>query len=92
MRRNKLEMNIAILRVCDVKPLKITRVMYGSNINNAMLKPMLEHLVTKGLIRKLDIVRIVGHQKTGQKGTLYKTTKEGQNVLALYKKLTEVLL
>ena len=51
MRRSKLEMYIDVLTVLSQRgPLKLTHIMYKSNLNCSVLKGYLEFLIKQGLI------------------------------------------
>jgi predicted transcriptional regulator len=62
MRRSKLEIYTDILAVLKVKgPLKLTHIMYKSNVNCSVLKEQLEFLIKNNLVeeRVLKKERIV---------------------------------
>jgi predicted transcriptional regulator len=78
MRRSKLEMAIDILKILAQKgPLKLTHIMYKTNVNCDVLNKNLEFLMKQGLIE----VRNVGRGRhvyavTGLGLTLLKSWKE----------------
>ncbi len=83
MRRSKLEMYIDILSVLAHKgPLKLTHVMYKSNVNCGVLKECLDFLLKQGLVeeRTLRKERVV-----------YAVTQRGITVLKYFKELKQVL-
>ena len=83
MRRSKLEMYIDILTVLAQKgPLKLTHVMYKSNVNCRVLKEYLDFLMKQGLVeeRTLRKERVV-----------YAFTQRGITVLKYFKELRQVL-
>jgi len=83
MRRSKLEMYIDILTVLAQKgPLKLTHVMYKSNVNCRVLKEYLDFLMKQGLVeeRTLRKERVV-----------YAVTQRGITVLKYFKELRQVL-
>jgi predicted transcriptional regulator len=75
-RRSKLEMYVDTLNVLAQRgPLKLTHVMYKSNVNCNVLKQNLSFLIKQGLIEK----KIVG------KGSVvYANTARGTNVLKMF--------
>ena len=53
MRRSKLEMYVDILQVLALKgQLKLTHIMYKSNVNCKVLKSQLDFLVKNGLVEE----------------------------------------
>jgi len=63
-----------ILRAIEFMPLGITKIMYRANINCSILKSYLKHLLDSKLIIKNGEGR----------GSLYKITNKGREVLQLY--------
>ena len=75
MRRSSLEMDVAILQALSTKKqLRVTHIMYKSNLNANTLKKKLEVLEAKGLIRTQ---RVSGRKKT----VLYGVTSIGLDIL-----------
>ena len=68
MRRSKLEMYIDILEVLSMKgPLKLTHIMYRSNVNCNVLKDQLEFLIKNDMVeerilKKERIVYSIAHR------------------------------
>ena len=83
MRRSKLEMYVDILKVLAHRgPLKLTHIMYKSNVNCCVLKEYLEFLIKQGLIEE----RAVGKERV-----VYAVTQRGITVLKYFKELKQVL-
>jgi predicted transcriptional regulator len=83
MRRSKLEMYIAILNVlANKEPLKLTHIMYKTNVNCSLLKEDLEFLIKQNLVEKRIITK---------KHTIYAVTQRGINVLKYFREITKVL-
>ena len=83
MRRSKLEMYIDILKVLAQKgPLKLTHIMYKSNVNCKVLKEYLDFLLKQGLIEE----RAVGKGRI-----VYADTPRGITVLKYFRELTKAL-
>ena len=83
MRRSKLEMYIDILKVLTHNgPLKLTHVMYKTNVNCSVLKEYLNFLIKQGLIEK---------RSTGKARVIFATTQRGITVLKYFRELKEVL-
>jgi predicted transcriptional regulator len=82
MRRSKLEMYLAILKVLAYRgPLKLTHVMYKANVNCSILNEYLDFLVQKGLVEERNI----------RKRTAYAITQRGLMVLKQFGELTRML-
>jgi predicted transcriptional regulator len=83
MRRSKLEMYIDILRVLAQRgPLKVTHIMYKSNVNCTVLKGCLSALINQGLIE----------ERAGRKGAVvYATTARGANALKFFGELNKAI-
>jgi len=92
MRRSKLEMEVDILKILAQKgPLKLTHIMYKTNVNCNVLNTNLEFLIEQGLIE----VRKVGRGShvyliKGLGLTLLKSWKEVNQLLPMVKKENEV--
>ena len=83
MRRSKLEIYIDILTVLVLRgPLKLTHIMYKSNVNCSILREYLEVLTKQGLIEE----KILGKSRIA-----YAITHKGLTVLKQIKELKEVL-
>ena len=83
MRRSKLEIEIDILKMLAQKgPLKVTHLMYKTNVNCDVLSKNLVSLIKQGLIQK----RLVG------KGSnVYSITGLGLTLLKSWKELKQLL-
>ena len=82
MRRSKLEVYIDILEVLAFKgQLKLTHIMYKSNVNCQILKTELEFLVKNGLVEK----RILRKQKV-----VYAITTRGFSILKAFGQIKQV--
>ncbi|MGA2308197.1 MAG: winged helix-turn-helix domain-containing protein [Candidatus Bathyarchaeia archaeon] len=83
MRRSKLEMYLDILRVLEGGgQLKLTHIMYETNVNCCVLKEYLGFLVKQGLVE----TRAVGRQRMA-----YSITQRGITVLNCFRELKQVL-
>ena len=91
MRRSKMEMEVDILKILAQKgPLKLTHIMYKTNVNCNVLNTKLEFLIGQGLIE----VRKVGRGShvyliTGSGLTLLKSWKEVKQLLQMVEKENE---
>ena len=82
MRRSKLEMYVDILSVLAHRgPLKLTHVMYKSNVNSSVLSEYLEFLLKQGLVEERNV----------KNRTVYAVTQRGLTVLKLFRELKQVL-
>jgi len=83
MRRSKLEMYVDILKVVAHKsPLKLTHIMYKTNVNCSILKEYLDFLLKQGLVEE----RTVGKQRVA-----FAVTQRGITVLKYFKELSLAL-
>jgi len=83
MRRSKLEIYVDILEVLGQKgPLKLTHIMYKSNVNCNILKQYLGFLTKQGLIEE---------RKVGKRGVVYANTVKGKTVLKSFRELAKSL-
>jgi predicted transcriptional regulator len=79
MRRSKLEMYVAILKVLAQNgPLKSTHIMYKSNVNFKILKEYMDFLLKQALIEE----RVVGKNRV-----LYANTPRGTMVLKYFREV-----
>ena len=86
LRRSKLEINIDILRVLARHgPLKLTHIMYKSNVNCKVLKQFLDFLSQQNLIEE-TVVR----KKKGQRID-YVITERGRIALKHFREMTKAL-
>jgi predicted transcriptional regulator len=91
MRRSKLEMEVDILKTLAQKgPMKLTHIMYKTDVNCNVLKTDLKFLMGQGLIE----VRKVGRGShvyliTGLGLTLLKSWKEVKQLLPMVKEENE---
>lgn len=83
LRRSKLEMYIDVLTVLSQRgPLKLTHIMYKSNLNCSVLKGYLEFLIKQELIEE----RIIGKSRI-----IYAITQRGKTVLKAFTELKQAL-
>ena len=83
MRRSKLEMYIDVLSVLALRgPLKLTHIMYKSNVNCCILKEYLGSLLKQGLVEEKTL---------GKHRVAYVITEKGLIVLKQFKELKQVL-
>ena len=82
MRRSKLEMYIDILSVLAFKgQLKLTHIMYKSNVNCKILKEQLEFLIKNSLVEE----RILKKEKV-----VYAITPRGLTVLKAFREIKQI--
>ena len=82
-RRSKLEINIDILRVLARHgPLKLTHIMYKSNVNCTVLKQFLDSLSQQNLIEE----QVIPKRKTQK--TVYAITERGRTTLNHFSEIT----
>jgi len=83
LRRSKLEMYLDILKVLsDGGRLKLTHIMYETNVNWRVLKGYLDFLTKQNLVEK----RNVGRQRAA-----YSITQRGITVLEYFRELKQAL-
>ncbi len=82
MRRSKLEIYIDILEVLALKgQLKLTHIMYKSNVNCQVLKTQLEFLMKNGLVEE----RLLRKEKA-----VYGITQRGITVLKSFREIKQI--
>ena len=82
MRRSKLEMYIDILEVLSFKgPLKLTHIMYRSNVNCNVLKEQLEFLIKNNMVEE----RVLRKEKI-----VYAIAQRGITVLRTFREVKSV--
>jgi predicted transcriptional regulator len=82
MRRSKLEVYIDILEVLALRgPLKLTHIMYKSNVNCSVLKDQLEFLIKNTLVEE----RILRKEKV-----VYAVTSRGLQILKSFREIKQV--
>jgi predicted transcriptional regulator len=82
MRRSKLEIYIDILNVLALKgQLKLTHIMYKSNVNCKVLKEQLEFLIKNSLVEE----KILRKEKV-----VYGITSKGIQVLKYFREIEQV--
>jgi predicted transcriptional regulator len=82
MRRSKLEMYVDILDVLAFRgPLKLTHIMYKSNVNCSVLKEQLDFLIKNSLVEE----RIVKRERV-----VYALTQKGTNVLKAFREIKKI--
>ena len=85
-RRSKLEMYIDILKVLAQRgPLKLTHIMYNSNVNCSVLKKYLDFLSKQSLIEE----QVIPKRKTQK--IVYAITERGRTSLNYFKEITIAL-
>ena len=79
MRRSKLEMHLDILMTLAKKgPLKLTHIMYKSNVNCSVLKEYLDFLIQQELVAEKTIKK---------ERIVYTITEKGLTVLKYFREL-----
>jgi predicted transcriptional regulator len=82
MRRSKLEIYIDVLDVLAFRgPLKLTHIMYKSNVNCHVLKGQLDFLVKNGLVEE----RILKKEKV-----VFAITQRGLTILKAFREIKQV--
>ena len=82
MRRSKLEIYIDILDVLAIKgPLKLTHIMYKSNVNCKVLKEQLDFLIKNSLVEER-------YQRKEQ--IVYAITQRGTTVLKSFREIKQI--
>lgn len=83
MRRSKMEMHLDILRTLAQKgPLKLTHIMYKSNVNCCVLKEYLDFLTEQELVEEKTIKK---------ERIVYTITEKGLTVLKYFRELQIML-
>jgi predicted transcriptional regulator len=83
VRRSKLEMYVDTLMVLNHQgPLRLTHLMYKTNVNCCVLKGYLEFLIEHELVEEKTI---------GNRRIVYKITQKGITVLRHFRELKQVL-
>ena len=87
MRRSKLEMYIDVLKVLARHgPLKLTHIMYKSNVNCTVLKQHLAFLMRQNLVEEQTI-----RKKRNQTRVVYAITERGITVLRYFREINSAL-
>jgi predicted transcriptional regulator len=81
MKRNPIQLNVAILIACKDEPLKLTHIMYSTGINCSIAKIIIDKLTEQKL---LGIVIVKNYD-------CYSTTKEGRDILRKYEEVRSIL-
>ena len=83
MRRSKMEIHLDILRTLAQKgPLKLTHIMYKSNVNCCVLKEYLDFLIEQELVEEKTIKK---------EKIVYTITEKGLTVLKYFRELQIML-
>ena len=83
MRRSKMEMYLDILKTLAQKgSLKLTHIMYKSNVNCCVLKEYLEFLTQQKLVEEKTLTK---------ERTVYEITEKGLTVLKYFRELQIML-
>lgn len=82
-KRSTFEQSLAILEVVRT-PKILTHIMYKTNINCSVLKPLIEDLIQKGLITTVEKHRGVSRMH-------YMISQKGLEVLCAARKASELL-
>ena len=83
MRRSKMEIHLDILRTLAQKgPLKLTHIMYKSNVNCCVLKEYLDFLIEQELVEEKTV---------GKKRIVYVASEKGLKVLKYFRELKVML-
>ena len=82
-KRSTFEQSLAILEVVRT-PKILTHIMYKTNVNCSVLKPLLEDLMQKGLIITIEMRRGISRKH-------YIISQKGIDVLCSVRKASELL-
>jgi len=83
LRRSKFEMYLDILGVLERNgELKLTHIMYETNVNCCILKEYLDYLTKQNLVEE---------RKVGKQRVVYSISQRGIMVLGYYRELKQVL-
>jgi predicted transcriptional regulator len=82
-KRSTFEQSLAILEVVRT-PKILTHIMYKTNVNCSVLRPLLEDLMQKGLITTVEMHRGVSRKH-------YLISQKGLDALFSVRKATELL-
>jgi predicted transcriptional regulator len=82
-KRSTFEQSLAILEVVRT-PKILTHIMYKTNVNCSVLKPLLEDLMQKGLITTVELRRGISRK-------YYVVSKNGLDVLCAVRRASELL-
>jgi predicted transcriptional regulator len=81
MRRAKLEMYVDILKVlAQMGPLKLTKIIYKSNLNSSVIKGYLDFLIKQGLVEERKVLKA---------SSVFALTYRGITVLKYFQELTQ---
>ena len=83
IRRSSFECSLAILETVRT-PKILTHIMYKTNVNCSVLKPILEDLTQKGLITTVEMRRGISRK-------YYVISQKGLDVLCAARKASELL-
>ncbi len=83
MRRSTFEQSLAVLEIVQT-PRILTHIMYKTNVNCSVLKPLIEDLMKKGLITTVDKHRGISRKH-------YLISQKGLDVLCSVRKASELL-
>jgi predicted transcriptional regulator len=82
MRRSKLEMYVDILDVLSMRgPLKLTHIMYKSNVNCSVLKEQLDFLMKNCLVEQ----RVMKKERI-----VFAITQRGTSVLKAFREIKQI--
>ncbi len=82
MRRSKLEMYVDILEVLSIRgPLKLTHIMYKSNVNCSVLKEQLDFLMKNNLVEE----RLMKREQV-----VFAITQRGTTVLKAFREIRQI--
>jgi predicted transcriptional regulator len=83
VRRSSFEQSLSILEVVRT-PKILTHIMYKTNVNCSVLKPLLEDLMKKGLITTVEMRRGISRKH-------YVISQNGIDVLCAVRRAAELL-
>ena len=83
VKRSTFEQSLAILEVVRT-PKILTHIMYKTNVNCSVLKPLLEDLMQKGLITTVEVRRGISRKH-------YIISQKGIDVLCTVRKASKLL-
>ena len=81
-KRNKTEQLLSILDACQNQPMKLTHIMYRTNLNCSLLKEYITDMINKDLLT----VKTVGER------AFFRTTKKGFVLLKNWRQIRTSLV
>ncbi|MCW3992476.1 MAG: winged helix-turn-helix domain-containing protein [Candidatus Bathyarchaeota archaeon] len=87
-RRSKLEMWLDILSIINSGTSKPTRILYQANLSWRTLQQILGSMVSRGLIREMEILSVRKQDKRTTRR--YENTQKGENYIRHFKRAVDL--